>query len=94
MNFLKKVIAYRSICSPPNPKKIDEKISVKNIQYYKVDETIFHKTVNALFQNESVSITYYSPHKHEATDRTLFGIVIILYYRVLINVLMKEGIKQ
>lgn len=52
-------------------KDISEKISVKNIEYSRVDKDTFHKTVNAIFQKKPLAITYYSPHKNEKTERTV-----------------------
>jgi predicted DNA-binding transcriptional regulator YafY len=50
---------------------IQDKISLKNIEYYSVDESLFRKVVNALFTKRSLAIQYYSPHKDERTNRKI-----------------------
>ncbi|GBD98108.1 hypothetical protein BMS3Abin07_00116 [bacterium BMS3Abin07] len=58
---------------------ISEKISVKNIEYSKVNEEYFHEIVNALFNKKPLVIAYYSPHKNEKTVRTIFPLHLLLY---------------
>jgi predicted DNA-binding transcriptional regulator YafY len=58
---------------------IGEKISVKNIEYSKVDERYFHEIVNALFLEKPVSITYYSPHSGRKSERTILPLHLMHY---------------
>jgi predicted DNA-binding transcriptional regulator YafY len=58
---------------------ISEKISVKNIEYSRVDEEYFHEIVNALFQKRPVSIAYYSPHTNKKSVRTILPLHLIHY---------------
>ena len=51
--------------------KVDLKISVKNIEYAMVDTAIFRQTVEALFKNSALIITYYSPHTNQTSTRTI-----------------------
>lgn len=77
--FLEKFLTFRSLGRLPGLKEIQEKISVKNIQFYMVDETIFHRIVSSLFHNEPVKIFYYTPHKHETTERVIFPLHLLSY---------------
>ncbi len=58
---------------------IQDKISLKNIEYYTVDESLFRKVVNALFSKRSLAIQYYSPHKDERTNRKIIPLHLLDY---------------
>ena len=58
---------------------IQDKISLKNIEYYSVDESLFRKVVNALFTKRSLAIQYYSPHKDERTNRKIIPLHLLDY---------------
>jgi len=58
---------------------IQDKISLKNIEYYTVDESLFRKVVNALFTKRSLAIQYYSPHKDERTNRKIIPLHLLDY---------------
>jgi predicted DNA-binding transcriptional regulator YafY len=51
--------------------RLPEKISVKNIEYARVDTTIFRRTVDALFADRAIAITYHSPHGARSSTRTI-----------------------
>ena len=50
---------------------IGEKISVKNIEYSKVDERCFHAVTEALFESRALRIGYFSPHTGRSSERTI-----------------------
>ncbi len=77
--LLEKFLTFRFLESPPSLAEINEKISVKNVEYYKVDGAIFHKAMDALFQKRPINISYYSPHKHEATQRDVLPLHLFCY---------------
>jgi len=58
---------------------ISENISVKNVEYSRVDEELFHEAVNALFHKQPLTIAYYSPHKDEKTVRTILPLHLLQY---------------
>lgn len=78
-DFLDKFHTYRYLGTLPHLREIAEKVSVKNIQYYKVHEAIFHNTVDALFRNQPLKILYHSPHKNEATERLVLPLHLLCY---------------
>lgn len=47
------------------------KISVKNIEYAKVDTEAFRQTAEALFNDQALRITYHSPHTSRTSTRTI-----------------------
>ncbi|KAB2888798.1 MAG: YafY family transcriptional regulator [Desulfobulbaceae bacterium] len=51
--------------------RLPEKISVKNIEYARVDTAVFRRTVEALFDERTVSITYQSPHSDAVSTRII-----------------------
>lgn len=50
---------------------ISDKVSVKNIEYAKVNEQHFRLVVQALFADQALRITYHSPHSGAVTERTV-----------------------
>jgi predicted DNA-binding transcriptional regulator YafY len=77
--LLEKFLAFRFLDSPPSIKDLREKVSVKNVEYYKVDEAIFHKVMDSLFRNEPIEISYYTPHKDERTERIIQPLHLLCY---------------
>ncbi len=77
--LLEKFLTFRFLDSPPTLESIKEKMSVKNIEYYKVEEAIFHKIIDSLFGNKPIRISYYSPHKHELTERVIQPLHLLCY---------------
>jgi predicted DNA-binding transcriptional regulator YafY len=51
--------------------QVDSKVSVKNIEYALVDTRIFRATVEALFADQPLQITYHSPHDNITSTRTV-----------------------
>jgi predicted DNA-binding transcriptional regulator YafY len=57
--FLQRFLAFRSSDTSIGLVDMEKKVSVKNIQYYRVDEMVFHKTINSLFRSLPGSVTYF-----------------------------------
>ncbi len=77
--LLKKIITFRFLSSPPTLADIREKVSVKNVEYYKVDESVFRKVIESIFRNEPLKISYYTPHKNEITERIVQPLHLLCY---------------
>jgi predicted DNA-binding transcriptional regulator YafY len=76
---------------------IQDKISLKNIEYYTVDESLFRKVVNALFTKRSLAIQYYSPHKDERTNRKIIPLHLLDYmgnWHLISFCMLKKGIRN
>lgn len=58
---------------------IQDKISLKNIEYFAVDENLFRKIISALFVGRSLEIQYYSPYKNEMTRRKIIPLHLLDY---------------
>jgi len=78
-DLLEKFLTFRFLDSPPSLTDIKEKVSVKNVQYYKVNENIFHQVMDSLFRSEPLKISYYTPHKHEKTKRIIHPLHLFCY---------------
>jgi predicted DNA-binding transcriptional regulator YafY len=76
---LGKFLAFRSLDSRVGLEEIKERVSVKNVEYYKVDETVFHKVVDSLFLKGPLKISYHTPHKDETTDRVIQPLHLLCY---------------
>jgi predicted DNA-binding transcriptional regulator YafY len=59
--------------------QLSDKISLKNIEYYNVNETVFEKTINALLSSRSLRINYYSPYEDIETKRTILPLHLLNY---------------
>ncbi|MCX8028196.1 MAG: WYL domain-containing protein [Thermodesulfovibrionales bacterium] len=54
-------------------------VSVKNIEYYIVDKTIFHEIISSLFNEQTIEFDYYSPHNKERTHRVIKPLHLLYY---------------
>lgn len=77
--LLEKIFVLHGSDKKPNIEDISKKISVKNIEYSRVNEKYFHQITDALFKEAPVTITYYSPHKNEKTVRTILPLHLMHY---------------
>lgn len=59
--------------------RFSAKISVKNIEYSQVGRDIFRQSVEALFGDDSLHITYHSPHSGATTERTIHPLHLMHY---------------
>ena len=59
--------------------RLSTRVSVKNIEYSLVDREIFRQSVETLFAERSIRITYYSPHTDTVTERTIHPLHLIHY---------------
>ncbi|MBI5606517.1 MAG: YafY family transcriptional regulator [Deltaproteobacteria bacterium] len=74
-----KFLAFRFVNPPPGLDEVRKKVSIKNVVYSKVDENIFHPVLYALFQEETLKINYFSPHKNESTERVIRPLHLFCY---------------
>ncbi|MDA8125633.1 MAG: WYL domain-containing protein [Deltaproteobacteria bacterium] len=77
--MLEKFLSLRSADSAPAIQDVEQKVSVKNVAYYRVPEAIFHAVVGALFGDRTLKVTYHTPHKNETTERTIRPLHLLCY---------------
>ncbi|MEM3112466.1 MAG: WYL domain-containing protein [Candidatus Anstonellales archaeon] len=78
-NLLKKVTAFRSLGGFSILEKLREKVSIKNIEYLRINEALFHRVVDALFQEKALKISYYSPFTKETSQRLIQPLHLLCY---------------
>lgn len=59
--------------------KLNDKISVKNIEYGRVDTIIFRQAAEALFNERPLDIAYQSPHTSKHSTRTILPLHLMHY---------------
>lgn len=59
--------------------ELSNKISVRNIAYARTNETVFHRTLEALLKSSPIRIEYYSPHNDQSTVRDILPLHLINY---------------
>mgnify|MGYP000684069034 CR=1 FL=1 len=62
-----------------NIQNLLEKVSVKNIEYYKVDEATFQKVFATLCNQKNIKIIYYSPHNKVKSERLVKPLHLLCY---------------
>ena len=77
--LLEEIINRQSTDREMSFQDISDKISVKNIEYSRVNEQYFTVIVSSIFQKRPLHISYYSPHTKKGTDRTILPLHLIQY---------------
>jgi predicted DNA-binding transcriptional regulator YafY len=77
--LLEKFLTFRFLDFAPSLADIMQKVSVKNIEYYKVDDATFRNVIGALFRDSPLKILYHTPHKHETTERAVQPLHLFCY---------------
>ncbi len=55
------------------------KVSVKNIEYYRIDKSIFRQVCENLFHQRNIEFDYFSPHTKEKTRRIVKPLHLLSY---------------
>lgn len=96
-SFLEQVLSFRTLDTPFALDKLGERISVKNIEYARVEESTFQKIVDALFYGRALEIHYYSPHKDQSTQRVIFPLHLLQYmgsWHVISHCFLRKGLRD
>jgi predicted DNA-binding transcriptional regulator YafY len=78
-SFLQQFLTFHSLNPLVSLEELIQKVSVKNIEYSRVRDTVFQKVVDALFYTKPLTILYYSPHKDETTKRDILPLHLLQY---------------
>ncbi len=95
--LIEEIFSRNSADRVPSFGEISERVSVKNIEYSRVDEKIFSSVVSALFQKAALAISYYSPHSNKKTDRTILPLHLIHYlgsWHLIAYCSMRRGLRD
>ncbi len=60
-------------------KQFINNVLVKNIEYYRVEKTIFQQVISSLFNQQAIEFDYYSPHKKENSHRIVKPMHLLCY---------------
>jgi len=78
--LVEQILPARSAAAIPlDPATLDEKVSIKNIAYYRVPEATFHAVTAALFGDLALKIAYHSPYADETTERIIRPLHLLCY---------------
>ena len=78
-SFLNQVVSGRSHPGNLSLSKLNEKVSVKNIEYSGTSEKSFKMILEALLQEKVVAIVYFSPHTGNQTQRDILPLHLLQY---------------
>ncbi|MBC8413706.1 MAG: WYL domain-containing protein [Nitrospira sp.] len=95
--LLQELFRQQSFDNALSFKDIAENISVKNIEYSRVNEKHFTKVVTALFQKSPLDITYCSPHSGTSTQRTIMPLHLIQYmgsWQIIAFCALRNGVRN
>ncbi|MFH1754492.1 MAG: WYL domain-containing protein [Candidatus Latescibacterota bacterium] len=70
-DFMKKISMHFPATKESDIDKLAKSISLKNSDYFSVDEVIFNKILRALLSETTLKIIYYSPYRDETAERRL-----------------------
>lgn len=96
-DLLRKFVTLRFLDSSLELSDLKKKVSVKNVEYYRVDEGTFHKVIGALFRNAALKVSYYTPHKHEMTERVIQPLHLLCYmgsWHLIAYCSLKSGLRD
>lgn len=96
-NLIEKFLLFRSPGPPVRLKDMQDRISVKNIHYYRVKEAIFNRAVGAVLKGEPLKISYYTPHKGETTERVIRPLHLLCYmgsWHLIAYCTMRKGVRD
>ncbi len=95
--ILNRILSLHAPSAPFSLDALSRKISVKNIEYCRTDETIFHHVLDALIYARSLTIRYYSPHNDEATTRDILPLHLLHYmgtWHLIAHCALKNGLRD
>jgi predicted DNA-binding transcriptional regulator YafY len=77
--FLEQLLAKISYHKTISIKELNNKVSVRNIEYSKTSGKIYHAMLEALLSSKPVQIEYHSPHNSETTIRDILPLHLLHY---------------
>jgi predicted DNA-binding transcriptional regulator YafY len=96
-SFLDQVLSKLSHSKSVSISALSNKISVKNIEYSRTNEMIFHRILESLLYSKPVAIEYYSPHNAEFTVRDILPLHLLQYmgtWHIIAHCALKDGLRD
>jgi predicted DNA-binding transcriptional regulator YafY len=95
--ILNRILSLHNPSATLSLEVLSRKVSVKNIEYCRTDETVFHQILNALLHARSLTISYYPPHNDEATIRDILPLHLLHYmgtWHLIAHCALKNGLRD
>ena len=95
--FLEQLLAKLSHHKTISIKDLSNKVSVRNIEYSKTSERIYHAMLEALLSSKPVQIEYHSPHNAETTTRDILPLHLLHYmgtWHIIAHCALKNGLRD
>jgi predicted DNA-binding transcriptional regulator YafY len=95
--FLEQLLAKLSHSGAISVKDLSSKISVRNIEYSRTSEKIYHAILEALLFARPVRIEYHSPHNAETTTRDIQPLHLLHYmgtWHIIAHCAMKNQLRD
>ena len=78
-SFLEQLLTKLSHSRTTSIKDLNSKISVRNIEYSRTSDKVYHTMLEALLSAKPVRIEYHSPHNAETTTREILPLHLLHY---------------
>jgi predicted DNA-binding transcriptional regulator YafY len=96
-SFLEQLLTKLSHSNAISIKDLSNKVSVRNIQYSKTAEKIYHTVLEALLSSKPIQIEYHSPHNSETTTRDIMPLHLLHYmgtWHIIAHCAMKNELRD
>jgi predicted DNA-binding transcriptional regulator YafY len=96
-SFLEQLLTKLSHSNAISIKDLSNKVSVRNIQYSKTAEKIYHTVLEALLSSKPIQIEYHSPHNSETTIRDILPLHLLHYmgtWHIIAHCAMKNELRD
>lgn len=96
-SFLEQILEKISFQKQISLKDLSNKISVRNIQYSRTTEKIYHAILEALLSSKPVQIEYHSPHNSQITVRDILPLHLLNYmgtWHIIAHCAMKNELRD
>ncbi len=95
--FLEKLLEKISFQKRISLKELSGKISVRNIEYSRTSEKIYHAMLEALLSGQAVRIEYHSPHNAQTTVRDILPLHLLHYmgtWHIIAHCALKDELRD
>ena len=96
-SFLEQLLTKLSHSNAISIKDLSNKVSVRNIEYSKTSEKIYHAMLEALLSSKPIQIEYHSPHNSQTTVRDILPLHLLHYmgtWHIIAHCAMKNELRD
>jgi predicted DNA-binding transcriptional regulator YafY len=95
--FLDQVFSLHAFSPALSLDALHRKVSVKNIEYYRTDERVYHQVLDALLHDRPLRIEYHSPHTGNRTRRDILPLHLLAYmgtWHLIAHCTLRDGLRD